>query len=275
MKLCTRAAVSASLFAAGAANAQSLFSIDTATDELVTINAQTNDVSTVGSLGLDVTSANLTFANGQLSGIINDASGTRSIVSIDTSTGGIASSATLSAGGTPIVLAEGLAADRNTGELYISFSNSSVFDTRSESLGTVALSGEITTIDTFGPAIDIDGFTALGTGSSFFGVDREPGPETLEFALVGADASMTSLATRSFDATMNGLGDFTFDGQRVWSIDFMNDRLLAFDPATAGLTFTGGQADGLADLSGLAIPAPGSVALVAIGAPLLARRRRR
>jgi len=261
--------------AAAGASAGTLFSIDTNTSELVRIDSATGAITAVGPTGIDLRAAHLTYTGGTLWAMLLDASGSYRLTTIDTSTGATGPLVAMTLGGREVAPVEGLASDKSTGELYVSFSRDVVVDQSSEALGRVSSSGVITEIGPWNPAFDVDGFVGLD-GGGFFGVDRNPAlGGTLRLASIDTAANLSVLTTRSFDGQVDGLADFASAGDRVWAADFVTNNLHTFDAATGALIGSVAY-DPSRRLRGLAVPTPGSagIAGAVLGLSLTRRRRR-
>ncbi len=165
------------LFLAPITSAATLFSIETATDELVKIDSQIGVIEVVGTLDFDATSTDLASFGDRLFVLDTIFTEHVNILEIDPLTAATISAAQVSIEGNPILHAEGLT---HIGEqLIIGFSsNGNVF---SDSLGDLSLTGEVTNSSPFTddvgitPTPDTDALGSDGTSMIFSADDTGGG----------------------------------------------------------------------------------------------------
>ena len=234
-----------------------LYSVDLNTDELVSVESSNGQVSVVGSLGRDAKNISLAFLGGQLFGLDSDFVSQRAeLIEIDPFTGAASLLGTVFSGVDQVTLAEGMTS--RSGVLQASFTTTPN-DPRSDSLGELSLSGQLTNSTFLG--LDMDGLATDASGQ-IFAIDGDPTPNT--------NSLFTILPTSLLGATDRSIAG------RISGINFLGDDLLGItsDLGTLSrLSTTDGSLLGTISLSqsrnysGLAnVPEPSSFALASLAA---------
>lgn len=249
------AVVVAGLFAATQAYAIPLFSVNTASDQLVRIDSTTGAVTTVGSLGQNALDIDLALtADGRLWGL-NSGGGRVDIWEIDKNTGALISSYQVFDGATPVMFAEGLAARGNQLKLGYDLTNTA----NSKTLGNLASNGVVT--GGILTTVDMDGL-ADGNANPFglYAFDREPGTATTLYGINPAGGAATLIQTYSDTlgfhdlvtlARAEGIAIETFTG-KLYSLDLTTGAVL-------GITNIGPTPSGVFNGLALADPLPSTV----------------
>ena len=142
-----------------------LYSIDVDSDELVTINTTTGEVSVIGSLGQNVIRSDLTLLGSDLFSLEFVNSSAINLHTINPLTGMIVNTVAVSLAGTTIVNAEGLARVGNQLKISYGVSNPTVSDT----IGDLSLTGVISNTQQFN-GIDFDSL-GVGDGDVLYNAD--------------------------------------------------------------------------------------------------------
>ncbi len=190
----TTTVVSCSLIFPETAQAFKLFSVETDSNSLVSIDSETGQVDVIGTLDFDVNnSINLANIGNQLFAI-NSQFGVRvDLFEINPFNASTISSVQVTNGGTPILSAEGFTNFEN--ELLIGFSSNG--DVLSESLGDLAFDGSITNVRSTSSLNDFD---ALGGNETtgVFANDTNAVNNTSNFFTVNVNTGGTSFVDSSF-----------------------------------------------------------------------------
>lgn len=234
------ALILAALSSGAASAAPTIFAVDAPTGTLVRVNAATGHVVEVGVIDLgpgtgvvtDLASdgdrlfaLTLIFPNGAFVGEVNP------------NTAGTMSSAQLTIDGLNATNAiESLAVD-SEGRLIVALwgpdaSNGS----GSNSLGALALTGEVTGIVSFGADADFDGL-GLDPDGGMVGLDREPGPDHVDLLNVSYAPADASLIVRlPFSQDFNFVDDCAVLDGDIVTIDLDNKRINRHDRLTGAVT---------------------------------------
>ena len=210
------------------------YSINPGNDTLVSIDPQSGLITTVGSLGIDVTNVDLTYANGQLYGLRS----TGFLLEIDRVTGQVTQSTQiLRSGVNAVERAEGLTHVGN--QLKVAFgTTSSAF--LSDYLADLALDGTISNEIAFGGTTDFDGLGVDENGQLYSSDGLPPNPN--ETRLYEVDINTVSLnlidrynfsTTRSNDVDVLG-DDFYFIRDSLYRRSFSSGNLEQITPTVTG-----------------------------------------
>lgn len=190
---------------------ETLYSINTDTNELVKIDTSSGGVSVVGSLGLNVTGPNLAFINNILYSVDNDFNNQRAkLLRINTSSGVATSLGQLSLNGVNIPSAESLAV--KNGKLIVAFTPTSN-NYGSTILGSLSLTGKIT--DTNDVGIDMDALANNNLGQ-LFAIDSMPGVELNKLYNISSNILVGS-HPRNGDRG-NSIDDLAFIGTELYGL---------------------------------------------------------
>lgn len=256
-----------------ASTAAPLFSVDSATNDLVRIESTTGAVTVVGGLGVNAFNMDLTrTADGRLWGL-NSRFGNRvDLHEINTATGAVISTVQVTLGGNGLVSAEGLAHTGN--QLQLSYSPDG--DTFADHIGDLGLGGAVSNGSFV--TVDIDGMSIATGTTPFYTVDRDPADgDTFIHALDPGALPANLIAT--FDADDVRANDLLTDGTDIFMIDGFNDELHIFNPgAPLALTSVGldrgGDYSGLAAAGPISVSAPGTAVLFGLSLLGLLFRKR-
>ncbi|MDX2036951.1 MAG: PEP-CTERM sorting domain-containing protein [Isosphaeraceae bacterium] len=246
---------------------QRLYSINSATNELVTIDVDNGAVAVVGSLGREVRDIDLAMLDGRLYGLSTDFAARRAeLLEIDAFDGSSTLLGNLAVGSTRATHAESLGS--TGGRLYAGFTLSPS-DTTSGRLGAVSLTGAITGDVAVGT--DLDGLAADALGR-LHGIDSVP-PGTVHLDALQPTQRVASYINAGL------ANDLVFSQGFIYMIFHQTSRLSVVDAATRQLVRSvdlsvAGEYFGL---EVVAVPEPTTLALAGLGitTPLLARRLRR
>jgi MYXO-CTERM domain-containing protein len=180
--------------------------------------------------------------------------------------------------GSQVGLAEGLT--NINGQLLASFRTDPGQPNRSNSLGALALTGELTDAIDYAPMTaiaDMDGLAVNPLTMQVMGIDTDPFHGVIRTSLLGRDPASFSVLGQ-FDINPGGytIGDLDFFSGQLYGIDDLTNRLHLLDPASGArlgsVLMSGGQS--LQGLAAQVVPGPGTLALLGL-AGLLSRSRRR
>ncbi len=260
---------------ANTSQAVELFSVNTSTDELVSIDISTGTVTTVGMIGHEMHQTDLTSLGGLLYAITSNSSdqfsGTGySLVTIDPTTGSSISSVNMTFDGGN-VHAESITTAGET--LIIGYDHASLLSKRTAEVSPVT--GIVTNSQFHG--VDID---ALGTtlGGQMFGLDGSSGSPSNHFTFFTVERDPPGGAFIGGVSFAGGMSDLAFAPVGAFALDEVNSQLLQLDlSGSPTIVDTIPLSTGLTSYRGLAyIPEPSTIILLLTGAlGLLAYRIRR
>jgi hypothetical protein len=248
-------------------NAQVFYSVDLDTDELVTINGSTGQVTTIGSLGTDIKNTvdlNLAMYNGDIYAVVTDLDNFGAdLFRIDRMSGQATDLGQIFAFGQPASVAEGVYGTENG--LRVSFTTSNT-QRISSNLGTLGLDGQISNVSNVGDDMDALAFV----GGQLYSVDSQGSNDRV---LVFEQEPNNLLGT--FPA----FGMFFTEDMATW-----NDQLWGISPGgmllidrNNGALINATSFSRAGDFAGIAaIPEPSSVTLllcVGLGIHFTQRRR--
>jgi hypothetical protein len=218
---------------------ETLYAIDTETDELATIDGATGNVTVIGSLEHDFILSRMAFLNGTIYAVTPDGSSPPNwtIVAIDPTDATVLNAVPLSINGSQPIRADGLAA--RDGALLILYDDTD---------GSASVIGEVepatgvitrivdyetvtgTNIDIDAIATDPDGILYSVDGTAVSGSLRANVFRRLEFS----PFDVTNVA--SFDGINISLTDLTYDGTDLLAISTSNHTLYRFASTLPPLT---------------------------------------
>jgi len=218
-----------------------VYSVNSTTDELVTINPATGTVTVIGAIGKDMVDVDLTFHNGVLYAIDHGGSypDTVDLVTINHNTGSMISSVHLTNADTLFLTnaAEGFTSVN--GQLIISFDRELPVGT-SDHLGELALDGEVSNEIDYYTTYNAD-MDALGTDPSnqIFSVDVVLGTGNDVIHLYEVDRSPQDYRhVGSFSGPNHSINDITFFGSNLFGVDRANGFLYCIDAETGALLYS-------------------------------------
>jgi len=206
-------------------------------DELVTVDAATGQVVTIGSLGpsVQLEFPSLAVANGRLF-LVNPttAAGPVELLELSPSTGAILSSTQITLAGNTIPLVESI--DSTGGQLVISYGLTSGggTGTRSNRIGTLELNGTITDSVTLSASGDLDGI-AVDQQGQFFGADASSPNVGSDILTISLNPPATTLLA-TIGSTETDILDLSFtDTDLLFGLDVMGGlqrRIHQINPLT-------------------------------------------
>lgn len=255
-------------FLAPQARATLFYSVNVITDTLVTIDSDTGIVTPVGPTGHNMIEVDLAFHQGLLFGLNNDFGKRVELFALDPATGAAVAVVPLRLGAVHLLNAEGLT---STGpDLLVSFDTP---DTQGSTLAsnalgvvspTTGLVSQYFDYSTLNPLADMDALGTRRTDGQVFSIDRSGRADGYLYAVDRQVPAyrMIGNAPRTDDLEFVGTRLFALTSNYgLFELSPANGDVLSRIPAIPSL-----------GLSGLALPEPGGLLLLA-AAGLLARRR--
>ena len=248
--------------------AATLFSVETISDSLVTIDATTGLITTIGTLDFDAIRVDLASFDDRLFALDSDFQNRVDIYEIDPSTAATISSAQVFLGGNAILNGESLT---NFGsQLKIGFSANGG-DTSSESLGDLSLTGEVTNV--VSTTSDLDGLGGDGI-SQFFSTDVEGG--TGDTSLFSVNLTTGALAFLD-EFPSNPVDDLVVRGEELFLLASGTLTILSDGAIANTFSLSGGSYQGIA-VASADVPEPSAIlglgATIGIGAFLNRNRQK-
>lgn len=265
---------------AGFAQADLLFGIDVAADQLVEIDTSTGAVRVIGALGYDANNIELAWSGTDLYAVNSRFGIGADIMRININNGAAVDIAPVTHNGAAALAVEGFAGDLSTGALFASFRMGSGALWQANGVANLGTDGVLSNaVDTsvLNPIADWDALEFIGPG--MVGADGRPnGPDVVDVH----DMAVTPLSVnfrRSFaiSDTFGSLNDFSWDGSRLFGMDTTIGQVLELDPVSLNLIGATPLDEGYT-IVGIApqiiIPTPAASALLGLSGVLALRRRR-
>ncbi len=213
-----------------------VYAVDTASDRLVRLDADTGTVTPIGPLGFDALAIDLTRSGGRLYAAHSDPAGPERLYVLDHATGGATLVGDVSLAGAPVDLVKSIAT-RPDGSLVIGFGDAG----RAYRIGDMGFGGDVlfhaNLRSTGAPDPDLDALAMSRTGRLMGAdTDADPGDDHVCFADVATIPpryDVASICPRSPE--LGAADDIVLANGSIYALDAPLQRVHRIDPETGAV----------------------------------------